>query len=46
MKYAEPNVYEIETRRELSAAAAELLGNEPISDAPMVDLLGRRSAGD
>jgi thymidylate synthase ThyX len=40
MKYAEPNVYEMETRRELRAAAAELLGNEQISDAPMVDLLG------
>jgi thymidylate synthase ThyX len=40
MKYAEPNVYEIETRRELTAAVAELLGNEHISDAPMVDLLG------
>jgi thymidylate synthase ThyX len=40
MKYAEPNVYQMETRRELSTAAAELLGNEPIADAPMVDLLG------
>ncbi len=40
VKYAEPNVYEIETRRELRAAAAEILGNEPIADAPTVDLLG------
>jgi thymidylate synthase ThyX len=39
-KYAEPNAYEIETRRELTAAAAELLENEPVDDAPMVDLLG------
>ena len=40
MKYAEPNVYEIETRHELTAAAAELLGNIAIEDAPTVDLLG------
>jgi thymidylate synthase ThyX len=40
VKYAEPNVYEIETRRELRAAATELLANEPIADAPTVDLLG------
>jgi thymidylate synthase ThyX len=39
MKYAEPNAYEIETRRELTAAAAELLGNIAIEDAPTVDLL-------
>ena len=39
MKYAEPNVYEMETRRELRAAAAELLGNLSVQDAPMVDLL-------
>ena len=39
MKYAEPNQYEIETRRELKAAAAELLAPLPITDAPMVDLL-------
>ncbi len=39
MKYAEPNAYEMETRRELKAAAAELLGNLSVQDAPMVDLL-------
>ena len=40
VKYAEPNVYEMETRRELTTAAAELLEKEPIAEAPMVDLLG------
>ena len=39
MKYADPNQYEIETRRELKAAAAELLSPLPIADAPTVDLL-------
>jgi thymidylate synthase ThyX len=39
MKYAEPNTYEIETRRETAAAAEELLGNVAIQDAPPVDLL-------
>jgi thymidylate synthase ThyX len=39
MKYAEPNAYEAETRRELTAAAAELLADEPIEPAPLVDLL-------
>ena len=39
MKYAEPNAYEIETRRDLTAAAAELLGTAAIDPAPMVDLL-------
>jgi thymidylate synthase ThyX len=39
MKYAEPNSYEIETRRELMAAVAEILGNVSVDDAPMVDLL-------
>ena len=40
MKYAELNVYEQESRRELSAAVAELLGNRPIDPAPLVELLG------
>jgi thymidylate synthase ThyX len=40
VKYAEPNAYGIETRRELRAAATELLADEPIADAPTVDLLG------
>jgi thymidylate synthase ThyX len=39
MKYADPNDYEIETRRDLKAAAAELLAPRPIADAPRVDLL-------
>ena len=39
MKYAEPNRYEIETRRELSAAANEFLGKLEIEPAPTVDLL-------
>ena len=39
MKYAEPNAYETETRRELTAAAAELLSSVAIEPAPMVDLL-------
>ena len=39
MKYAEPNVYDRESRRELTAAAAELLGSLPIDRAPLVDLL-------
>ena len=39
MKYAEPNAYEQEGRRELAAAAAALLGSRPIDPAPLVDLL-------
>ncbi len=39
MKYAEPNAYEIETRRELKQAAAELLASTAIEPAPLVDLL-------
>jgi thymidylate synthase ThyX len=39
MKYAEPNAYEQESRRELSAAAADVLGSLPIEPAPLVDLL-------
>jgi thymidylate synthase ThyX len=39
MKYAEPNPYEQESRRELSAAAAELLSGLRIDPAPLVDLL-------
>jgi thymidylate synthase ThyX len=39
MKYAEPNAYERKTWRELSGAAAELLGALPIDPAPQVDLL-------
>src|ERR1039458_7486080 len=39
MKYAEPSPYGIETRRELTAAAAELLAAIAIQPAPLVDLL-------
>ena len=39
MKYAEPNAYEEASRRELSGAAAELLGASPVDPAPLVDLL-------
>ena len=39
MKYAEPNAYEIETRREMTAAAAEILSGIAIDEAPAVDLL-------
>jgi thymidylate synthase ThyX len=41
VKYAEPNAYQIETRRELVAAAHEILGALPIADAPLVDLVER-----
>ena len=39
MKYAESNLYEQESRRELSRAAAELLGGLVVDSAPLVDLL-------
>jgi thymidylate synthase ThyX len=39
VKYADPNTYEIETRRELRQVAAELMGNLPVASAPAVDLL-------
>jgi thymidylate synthase ThyX len=39
VKYAEPNQYEIETRRELQQAAAELMKNAAFASAPEVDLL-------
>ncbi len=39
MKYAEPSPYEIETRSQLSAVAAELLAAIAIEPAPLVDLL-------
>lgn len=41
VKYAEPNTYLIETRKEIEQAAAEVLGALPISDAPVVDLVER-----
>src|SRR5437870_2850661 len=39
VKYADPNPYQMETRRELQQIAAELLGNAPADPAPAVDLL-------
>jgi thymidylate synthase ThyX len=39
VKYADPNFYEIETRRELQQAAAELMRGAAIEPAPLVDLL-------
>ncbi len=39
VKYADPNLYEIETRRELRQAAAELMRGATIESAPLVDLL-------
>jgi thymidylate synthase ThyX len=39
VKYATPNDYLRETRGELAAAAAELMGGQPIAPAPVVDLL-------
>ena len=39
VKYADPNPYEIETRRELRQVASELMGDLPIASAPLVDLL-------
>jgi thymidylate synthase ThyX len=39
VKYADPNQYEIETRRELRQAAAELMQGAKTEPAPLVDLL-------
>jgi thymidylate synthase ThyX len=39
VKYADPNLYEMETRRELLQIASELMGNAPAETAPAVDLL-------
>jgi thymidylate synthase ThyX len=39
VKHADPNSYEIETRRELQQMAAELLRGQPVDPAPSVDLL-------
>ncbi|MGB6192519.1 MAG: FAD-dependent thymidylate synthase [Terracidiphilus sp.] len=41
VKYAEPNLYLIETQAELAQAAAELLKDAPIAEAPLVDLVER-----
>src|SRR3954463_8807879 len=39
VKYADPNQYEIATRNELRQIASELIGNVPVAEAPVVDLL-------
>ena len=39
VKYADPNRYEIETRRTMKQIASELMGNLPMAMAPTVDLL-------
>src|SRR6185312_4450210 len=39
VKYADPNRYEIETRRTMKQIASELMGDLPIKPAPVVDLL-------
>lgn len=39
VKYADPNSYEIETRRELRQIAGELMGDLPAGESPLVDLL-------
>ena len=39
VKYADPNRYEIETRRELQQAASQLMRGADIEPAPLVDLL-------
>ncbi len=39
VKYANPNEYEIRTRKELEHAAAELMEGVPLEGAPLVDLI-------
>jgi thymidylate synthase ThyX len=39
VKYASPNPYLAESRKELTAVAAELMNGQPIDPAPIVDLL-------
>ena len=41
VKYAQPNVYLMQSQAELAQAAAELLANHPIAAAPLVDLVER-----
>ncbi len=43
VKYADPSPYEIETRRELQQAAADLMKGAAIEPAPLVDLLDSES---
>jgi thymidylate synthase ThyX len=41
VKYSQPNEYLIKTQAELAQAATDLLGDVPIDDAPLVDLVER-----
>ncbi len=41
VKYAQPNEYLFRTNTELADAASDLLGDIPIADAPLVDLVER-----
>ncbi|WP_058187631.1 FAD-dependent thymidylate synthase [Terracidiphilus gabretensis] len=41
VKYAEASSYQIETKKELAAAAASILSGVSIADAPVVDLVER-----
>ena len=41
VKYATPNAYQQEARRELRQAAREIMAEAPIADAPLVDLVER-----
>jgi thymidylate synthase ThyX len=45
VKYADPNPYEIETRRELQQAASELMRGVAIEPAPLVDLIDNDGPG-
>jgi thymidylate synthase ThyX len=44
VKYAAPNNYEIETKRELAQAVAELMQGAAIEPAPVVDLVERKES--
>jgi thymidylate synthase ThyX len=39
VKYADPNPYEVQTRRELRQAATELMAHSPMAPSKLVDLL-------
>jgi len=41
VKYAQPNNYLLQSRAELTQAAAEILANQGIAEAPLVDLVER-----
>ncbi len=46
VKYADPNLYEIESRRELRQAAADLMRGANIEPAPLVDLIDNLQGSD